>query len=152
MKRPDSKIADHIRDYGWHCLHVSPRVGETGASFTYTVGLHASYDHPELMIFGLDRDKSHAILTTCVDMIRSGTRFPTNEPVGNVLARDFKVMFRRVHPQHFGEYLGTAIRHYGHRNFGAFVLFWPDKEHRFVWESENLPSQVEAAGIVVAVD
>jgi hypothetical protein len=100
------------------------------------------------MIFGLERDKSHAILTTCVNMIQAGTRFPTNERVGDVLARDFNVMFKPVRSEHFGEYLGTAIRYYGHRDFHAYVLFWPDKENRFVWESEELSLQAEAASIV----
>jgi hypothetical protein len=35
----DEKVANDIRDYGWHCLHVAPREGEEGASFSYTIGL-----------------------------------------------------------------------------------------------------------------
>jgi len=119
MKNPaNDKVAKDIRDYGWHCLHVAPRVGEEGASFTYTIGLLSSYHHPELMIFGLGRDKSHRVLCECVEMIKSGTQFPINERVSDVLARDFHVMFKPIRKECFGEYLGTAVRHYGHNEFG----------------------------------
>jgi hypothetical protein len=146
--RGDTKVSSDIQEYGWHCLHVSPRVGEEGASFTYTIGLVLTYDHPELMIFGLGREKSHRILCKCVEMIKSGTQFPTNERVSDVLARDFDVVFKPVRKECFGEYLGTAVRHYGHKEFGAYVLFWPDKEDRFVWESSELSPQAEALRVV----
>ena len=146
--RTDDKITNDIRDYGWHCLHVAPRVGKEGASFTYTIGLVSTYHHPELMIFGLERDKSHGVLCECVEMIKSGTQFPINERVSDVLARDFEVMFKPIRKEYFGEYLGTAVRHYGHKEFVAYVLFWPDKENQFVWESSELPSQSEALHVV----
>lgn len=50
IKPADRKLAEDVRKYGWHCLHVSPRLGEPGPQFTYTIGLFASYQHPELMI------------------------------------------------------------------------------------------------------
>jgi hypothetical protein len=148
MKPADKKVADDIQQYGWHCLSVAPRVGEEGASFTYTIGLAASFKHPELMIFGLADDKSHTILCECVNMIKGGTCFPTNEPVSDVVAGDIKVIFKPIRKDRFGEYLGTAIRYYGHRNFDAYVLFWPDKENHFVWESSNLSLQEEALNVV----
>ena len=147
-KRSDEQVASDIHEYGWHCLHVAPRVGEEGASFTYTIGLVPSYNHPELMIFGLERERSHSILCECVEMIKSGRQFPINKRVSDVLARDFDVMFKPIRKERFGEYLGTAVRHYGHEEFGAYVLFWPDKENRFVWESPELSLQAEALHVV----
>jgi hypothetical protein len=147
-KSPEAKVAEDIEKYGWHCLHVAPRVGEEGSSFTYTIGLAATYQHPELLIFGLERDKSHGILSECVEMIRAGTHFPIDERVADVLARDFDVTFRPIRKEHFGEYLGTAVRYYGHDEFGAYVLFWPDKDNNFVWQSSELPSQTEAMTVV----
>jgi hypothetical protein len=146
--RADEKVESDIQHYGWHCLHVAPRLGEEGASFTYTIGLVSSYHHPELMIFGLGRDKSHGILCECVEMIKSGTQFPVNERVSDVLSRDFDVMFKPIRKEFFGEYLGTAVRHYGHKEFGAYVLFWPDKANQFAWESPELSSQSEALRVV----
>jgi Domain of unknown function (DUF4262) len=148
LKPADKKVADDVRRCGWHCLHVSPRLGEKGASFTYTLGLVASYGHPELMIFGLGREKSHGVLAECVDMIKSGRRFPINEPVSGVLARNFQVVFKSIRKECFSEYLGTAIRYYGHQDFEAYVMFWPDAENHFVWSSKNLSVQMEALEVV----
>jgi hypothetical protein len=146
--RADEKLESDIQHYGWHCLHVAPRLGKEGASFTYTIGLVSSYHHPELMIFGLGRDKSHGILCECVEMIKAGTKFPVNERVSDVLSRDFDVMFKPIRKEFFSEYLGTAVRHYGHKEFGAYVLFWPDKANQFAWESPELSSQSEALHVV----
>jgi GNAT superfamily N-acetyltransferase len=63
------KGCGHIEEYGWHCLHIAPRTGGQGAHFTYTIGLVASYQHPELMIFGLGREKAHGILCGALGMM-----------------------------------------------------------------------------------
>lgn len=144
----DAQVAHDIREYGWHCLHVLPRFGEEGVGFTYTIGLVESYDHPELMIFGLGRERSHRVLCECANMIRAGTHFPTDIRISDVLARDFDVMFRPVRRECFEEYLGTALRHYGEREFEAYVLFWPDNENQFVWDSTQLSVQGEAMRVV----
>lgn len=147
-KLADKKVADDVDKYGWHCLHISPRQGEEGASFSYTIGLVASYGHPELMIFGLGREKSHGVLSECVAMIKGGRRFTVDEPVTDVLARDLPVVFKSIRKECFSEYLGIAIRYYDHRDFEAYVLFWPDAESRFVWESKKLSAQMEALKVV----
>ena len=148
MESANEKVALDIQKFGWQCLHVAPRIGEDGAFFTYSIGLTESYKHPEILIFGLEKEKAHGILTECVDMIKSGMRFPIDEPVADVLAREFCVVFKPIRKDCFDQYLGTAVRYYGHQNFDAYVLFWPDKENCFVWDSSRLSSQSEALDII----
>jgi hypothetical protein len=81
-------------------------------------------------------------------MIRSGTHFPINQPVSDVLARGYDVLFKPMRKECFSEYLGTAMRFYRRAVFEAYVVFWPDKDGRFVWESQQLSSQAEAMDIV----
>jgi Domain of unknown function (DUF4262) len=145
---PLAKTRADVEKYGWHCLHVAPRVGESGANFTYTIGLFETYGHPEIMIFGLGRESAHGVLRECADMIKAGTRFPVGQPVQDVLSGDFPVIFKAVKLEHYDEYLGTAMRYYGEKPFEAWVLFWPDKDYKFAWESEKLPSQEEALSVV----
>jgi hypothetical protein len=52
-------------------------------------------------------------------MIKSGRRFPVNERVSGVLEGTYDVFFRPILQAQFPEFLGTAIRYYRHRNFGA---------------------------------
>lgn len=150
MKRkdPNATVREHIKQYGWHCLNVWPRVGdEEHTAFSYTIGFTESYEHPEIMIFGLG-DKAHGILNQCATLIKKGTRFIEGEPNGDVLSGDFKVLFKPVRKDCFGEYLGTALRYYGERPFEALVLFWPNKEHQFPWETPEPGVQAEALHVV----
>jgi len=142
------KMHRNIDEYGWHCLSVAPRVGESGASFTYTIGLQATYGHPEIMIFGLHSKTAHGILSDCVDKINAGTKFCLNQPISEVIGGGYKVMFKAIKAEYYSEYLGAALSYYGDRPFDGIVLFWPDKDHRFPWESAQTGSQTEAVNIV----
>jgi len=148
MSNPLAKVDELIGKYGWYCLHVHPTEGTEQEVFSYTIGLYATYGHPEIMVFGMPTEKAHGILSECADLIKAGNRFPVGEPVPDVLSGDYKVIFRPVQRSNFNEYLGTALRYYGPKDFSALVLFWPDREHRFPWESENLSTQAEALNVV----
>ena len=48
-----------IDKHGWALIGVFPAQGDTGAPFTYTVGLTAQF-LPELMVYGLDHRSAGA--------------------------------------------------------------------------------------------
>lgn len=144
---PDAKVRNDIEQYGWHCLNVWPQKGDARPGFSYTIGLSHSYGHPEIMIFGLG-DRAHGILTGCANLIKEGVRFFPNQPNSEVLSGNYEVIFKPMRNECFAEYLGTALRFYGRRPFEALVMFWPDKEHRFPWESSEPNLQAEALQIV----
>lgn len=129
-----AKVGGDVERFGWHCLHVYPRVGQEGIGFTYTIGLTATLAHPEIAIFGLDRDRSHRILADCVRDIRNGTRYPLDQPIKDVVGGNVPVIFRTVKPEHLADCFGTAIRYYGRTPFTATVMFWPTREGRWPWE------------------
>ncbi len=146
-KNPDAKVRADIARYGWHCLNVWPQQGDERPGFSYTIGLSESYGHPEIMIFGLG-DKAHGILAECANLVMKGTRFVPDEPSPDVLDGGYWVVFKPVRKDCFPEYLGTALRYYGKTPFEAFVLFWPDKAHRFPWEHAGQSLQAEALSVV----
>lgn len=143
-----AKLKADVRDYGWHCLSVSPRVGEEGEHFTYSIGLVESFAHPEIMIFGLGSELSHGILTDCVEKIRDGQRFEPDVQYAEVIGGDYQVVFKAVKPDSLPEYFGAACRYYGDRPFPALIMFWPNKAHRFPWQEPDFASQREALDIV----
>jgi hypothetical protein len=144
----DSKVAADVETYGWHCLHVLPRDGEEGAPFTYTIGLTRTFDHPEIAIFGLSREKAHAILNDCATDIRAGTRYTTDAPLADVIGGGVRVQFKRVKADHMRDYFGTAVRYYGQREFEVWIMFWPNREGAFPWNGFDSPSQAEALAVV----
>lgn len=143
-----SKLRADVQTFGWHCLSVYPRKGEEGAAFTYTIGLGATFEHPEIMIFGLDREVSHGILQDCVQMIRDGARFLPDTEYSKVIGGTYKVVFKRVRPECLPEYFGAAARYYAGRPFSGLILFWPDKVHRFPWQEASSTAQREAMNLV----
>jgi hypothetical protein len=149
MANPIVKVKADIEQFGWHCLHVYPREGKEGVGFTYTIGLFASYGHPEIMIFGLSKETSHAILNDCAEAIKGGERYTVGEPLSDVVGGNVKVYFKQVLAHQFS-ILGTASRYYGSGLFTAIVLFWPDKQGLFPWEpsSQCVSSQAEGLSVV----
>ena len=131
----DTMVATDIKRYGWHCLHVSPALGEKGCVFTYSIGFAKPYGAPEIAVFGMQQEKAHSLLSECATLLRNGyvIRFDVEDP--NVLAGDYNVIFRPVRPAYRGEYFGTAMRYYADKAFTAAVMFLPDRQHRFPWEA-----------------
>lgn len=127
------RIADNIREYGWHCLHVFPTGGDQD-NFSYSIGFAESYRAPEVLIFGLEREKAHVLLNECANLLKGGHAIVPDSEDAEVLAGGYKVVFKSVNPGFFDEYLGTASRYYRDKPFNAVVMFLPDREHRFPWQ------------------
>jgi hypothetical protein len=141
-------IAGHVREYGWHCLHVAPET-QAQQAFTYSIGFAQTWDAPEVLVFGAPRDKAHALLSRCATRLREGHRFVPGEPDASVLTGGYRVVFRRLARDQFGEYVGTAERYHGDRAFDALVMFLPDRANRFPWEADYAGiDAAEAIGIV----
>jgi hypothetical protein len=145
----DRRVIDDIRDHGWHCLHVLP--GPDGeAGFSYSIGFQATYNAPEVMVFGLQRSKAQALLSECAQLLAGGHQIHTDVEDAAVLDGGYKVIFRPVRADCHDDYLGTAVRHYGEQPLHAVVMFLPDKAHRFAWhpDYDDAPSD-EALAIVL---
>lgn len=141
------KIKENILEHGWHFLFVFDPKGER-EDFSYTIGLEESFNHPEIMIFGLKKDSSHAILTDIVEDIKSGVRMEPDKILSNVIGGDLDVMFKPIISSAYKEYLGTATKYYS-KPFRAQVMFWPDKANKLPTESGcEITIQNEALAIV----
>jgi len=62
-------IAKNIDKHGWHFVHVIDPNSEK-PDFSHTIGLEQKYKHPEIIIFGLNKDSAHAIFTDIVADIK----------------------------------------------------------------------------------
>jgi len=139
MSKTDAEIKatieSHIREYGWHCLSVAPSEGEREFTpFTYSIGFAHSYQAPEVLVFGLGSKKAHAVLSECAAVLAAGGQLHADVEDDRILAKNYKVMFRPLLQAAYDHYLGTALRYYGRTQFDAFVMFLPDRDHRFPWE------------------
>jgi hypothetical protein len=54
--------------------------------FTYSIGLFANYDHPELIMFGLN--KASAIINEIRDHVAAGRKFADGDIADDIVAND----------------------------------------------------------------
>lgn len=85
------------------------------------------------MVFGLEKEIAHQILTDIADDLKNGLHYEVDKKINNVLSGDLKVVFKKVNTEAFDEFLGTAVNFY-QKPFRALVMFWPDKKSLFPFE------------------
>jgi len=140
-------IKDNIQKYGWQFQYVFDADGEK-EGFSYSIGFEESFSHPEVMIFGLERETMHAILSDIATDIKNGRVFSENIKTKDVLSRDYEVEFRTIKEVYLPEYAGLAMRFY-QKPFRMMVMFWPDKANVLPTEPNcTLTLQNEAVAIV----
>lgn len=141
----ESRVVDDIREYGWHAVCVEE--DEEGPGFNYSVGLLETLDHPEIIVFGLDRGLMHDVMWNMVREIRSGRRFEDPVRYEEVL-EGCACAIRPVHGTQHAAYLGYAIwytRWLETRiELRAVQLIWPGKvDGLFPWEPGCAPIVIE---------
>jgi Domain of unknown function (DUF4262) len=111
-------------------------LGVEGArTWTYTIGLQAGFDHPELVMTGIDPRGANRVLTDVAQRVMAGERFDSASPeldLGYVPVR-----FGEVHPRQWalGRFNGW-LNYYawldeGRPHCDAVQVMWPDDELRF---------------------
>jgi Domain of unknown function (DUF4262) len=119
-----------IRNHGWAVIRVEPQGEEPG--YAYTIGLMQTYEHPEVIVFGLPLETMHDILNEIGTQVGAERRFAPGEMASGII-EGFDVAFRAVAPGARSAYMGLGIDYYG-RDFPALHCLWPDRDGRFPWD------------------
>ena len=144
----DEKVLSDIREFGFHAKHVRPDAHPEHAAekeafgphpvydigFSYTVGLHHSHRHPELVITGgMSDGTAHEILWEVVNLIADGERFAPGDRSARVL-RDHQVRFGPVTERWRKEILTFADWAARRKPVEAVQVLLPDREGRYPGE------------------
>ena len=141
----NATIASHIRQYGWHCLHVFPSFParkRQSSLRSVTASGSPSLTGPPKCLYSV-----YAILSECAAVLSAGGRLQADAKDDRILAGDYKVLFRPLPRTAHSQYLGTALRYYGWTKFDALVMFLPDCERRFPWERGYCGASTTALGV-----
>ncbi len=118
-----------IAKYGWSVQGVGAEGDEP--AFSYTVGLHHSWKHPEVIVFGLPHDVAQGVLNTVGERIQRGEIFRPGVEYPDVL-EGFDLRLRAVsEAQSFKQHVGYALWYYQGQRFDLLQLLWPDKHGCF---------------------
>lgn len=108
-------------------------------SFVYSVGLTETYNHPEIICFGLPTDLGHNIINDIAQLIKVGERIDT-EKVYTEIFKNSRAKFLKIDNENIIDYFGVAINYYSRNNFNALQLVWTDRNDKFLWE-ENFEEE-----------
>ena len=103
-QRAEGEIAEIVRQYGWYAANIH----NANPPFLYSIGLMQTWDHPELIVFGLQSEKALGILSNMVDLIRAGGSYRQPGTFSGILQNDFPISTRLVDPTQHPVYLRYA--------------------------------------------
>ena len=128
-------IANILKDVEEHRVYIA-FVESDGycPRFGYSIGLYKEFNHPELIVIGLDPESTGAIINNAKDEIEKGTRFIEEVKYQGFLV-ELPVRFVRVQKGHYSDYLGYAGWYNDNSfDFPTLQIVWPDRKGKFPWE------------------
>ncbi len=132
----DRKLLENVEKYGWHVVLITGDKNTPGWAFS--VGLYHTFKHPEIVIFGLPKDRMHAFINCIGNDVRGGKVYRSG--VGDTeLLPGYTTMFEAVEKIWYGPVLGWATWFYDGDDFPALQCIWPDKNNRFPWDEDFEP-------------
>lgn len=140
-------LKDNIDKYGWQFQFVFDENGMKH-DFAYSIGFEESFNHPEVMIFGLNRQTMHALMSEVAAQIKQGEVFTEDIKNESVLAGNFQVCFKRVKREYHKKYVGVATKYYN-KDIRVLVMLWPDQNNVLPTEADcTVSEQNEALKII----
>jgi hypothetical protein len=138
----DQKFIAQIETHGWNVTNVFRREGETGPEWSFSTGLFHTFQHAEIVIFGLELDNMQKIVNTIGSAIKGGAKFKSGHEYHDIFAY-FGCQFRPVEASRYADYLGWAIWFYDGDPFPVLQCFWPDREGHHPLDPSCSPGVVE---------
>lgn len=121
----------NIEKFGLQVMMVSS--DGYNPSFAYSIGLSQTYNHPEIICFGLPGDLGHAILNDVNEIIKQQGAIKPDREYDNIF-KTGKSVFLKVDKRNIEDYFGVAIDYYEEEKFEALQLIWTDRNDKFPWE------------------
>lgn len=128
----DVRVRADIERHGWHVVLVPPEQESPG--WAHTIGLLERFEHPELIVFGMDFQALGPLLNRLGEGVRAGDRFEEESERRGIL-EGLPVAFRRVERKWVAPFLGNAAWHYRREDFPVLQCFWPDPGGHFPWQA-----------------
>ena len=121
----DRRLLADVGDRGWHVIEV-PELGST-PGWAFSIGLHHSFEHPEVVVFGLPVETMHGIIDVIGEEVRSGGSFPPDSESARIL-EGYTCSLMPVERCWYRPLLGYAMWFYRGADFPVVQCLWPDRD------------------------
>ena len=108
-------------------------------SFAYSIGLTKSYNHPEIICFGLSNNLAQEIINDVADIVKNGEIIERGKIYFEIF-KDIRATFLDVDDRNIPDYFGAGLNYYEKKEFKALQLIWTDRNDKFPWE-ENFEEE-----------
>jgi hypothetical protein len=132
-KENQSKTHAVIKEFGWQVILVPE--DDQGPSFAYSVGLQKTFNHPEILVLGLDIKVMHQMIKGVGDRVKAGTRFLSGQRYQDILS-GYDCLFADVDEKYYRDYFGQATAFYKGHSFQVLQCLWPDKQGLFPGDAD----------------
>ncbi|MBC7864095.1 MAG: DUF4262 domain-containing protein [Bacteroidia bacterium] len=102
-------------------------------AFAYSIGLWKTYNHPEIIVFGLTTKTLHTLVNDAAELIKAGNTIETYRDYDEFFEKG-NVQFIPVHESNKSDYFGAGINFYNSEEFAAMQFVWTDRNNKFPWE------------------
>jgi len=126
----DRKLLSDIDRVGWHVVMIPEEDGTPGWSFS--VGLFKTFNHPEVVVFGLPLELSGEVINGIGADIQKGKVFESGQEYPEIL-EGVLCTFRPVVQRWYRPFLGYAGWYYRGPKFPVLQCIWPDKQQHYPW-------------------
>ncbi len=134
----ERRIHEDVKKFGWHIIDVGSR---DRPNWAYTIGVYATYHHPELIIFGLPHEKLNQMLHTIVGEIEAG-RVLEDGMESDAVLENYNCIFRKVDPKWYPAFMGRGMDFYSDTHsplfrdrFPTLECIWPDAHGLYPWQA-----------------
>jgi hypothetical protein len=129
------KLKENIARDGFATVTVIDK--NENKRFTYSVALHRIFKHPEIIIFGLPGNISHAIIGDIAKRAKEMTPFDLAAASTELFDDGSEVVFLKVSKKVASEYLLSAFWLNNDEDFETFQLVWKSKrDSAYPWDKE----------------
>jgi len=134
LSAPDEKTLSDIKRVGWHVVKVFAQPGEDGPEWAFSIGLFHTFQHPEVIVFGLPLEVCAGVINNIGQNVKAGQRYSSGELYADILQDPYKCAFRMVPQAQYTDYVGYALWFYEDDPFPLTQCFWPDKSGLYPWD------------------
>jgi hypothetical protein len=132
-KKAEQEIIDTVNRHGWFVALFNKT--EYLPSFAYTIGLHKTFNHPEIISFGLTTGTLHQILNIAGEKVRAGEVITPGKVYDDEFFEGGVAQFIKVDASNIPDYMGYGMWYNEHRPFEVLQLVWTDRNKFFPWQS-----------------
>jgi hypothetical protein len=108
-------------------------------SFAYSIGLTKTYNHPEIICFGLPNDLAHEIINDVAEIVKNGEIIESGKDYSKIF-KNSRATFLKVDKRNISDYFGSGLNYYENEEFNVLQLVWTDRNDKFPWE-ENFEEE-----------